>query len=73
MFTELIINEKLAWDESFKTATHEYFIKLSDEAVKELVAVTNAEFAVHEKEQFILKDSTNRAETVFGLDLGDPQ
>ena len=37
MFTELIINEKLAWDESFKTATHEYFIKLSDEAVKELL------------------------------------
>ena len=37
------------------------------------MAVTNAEFAVHEKEQFILKDSTNRAETVFGLDLGDPQ
>ena len=37
MFTELITNEKLAWDESFKTATHEYFIKLSDEAVKELL------------------------------------
>tara|TARA_Y100000996_G_scaffold379522_1_gene332850 strand:- start:212 stop:1138 length:927 start_codon:yes stop_codon:yes gene_type:complete len=37
LFTELIINEKLAWDESFKTATHEYFIKLSDEAVKELL------------------------------------
>ena len=37
MFTELIINEKLAWDESFKTATHEYFIKLSDKAIKELL------------------------------------
>ena len=52
-------------------STHGHFDHI--EAVKEIVAVTNAEFAIHEKEQFILKDATNRAETVFGLDLGDPQ
>jgi len=37
LLTELITNEKLAWDENFKTTTQEYFIKLSDESIKELI------------------------------------
>ena len=37
MLTELITNKKLAWDKNFKTSTNEYYLKLSDDAVNELL------------------------------------